>query len=89
MKTIATRHQSGAFVAADGDGNRHKVDGYDVSYSDDSGHKAAAIGLCRKMAWSGTLHGGHVMKGGKLVGMVWVFEDKRNTIEVKGCVRCK
>jgi hypothetical protein len=47
-----------------------------ISYEDD-GYKQAAIALCQKMNWHGTLTGGSVKDG-----YVFVFSDPTNAFEV-------
>ena len=76
MKAIQTRYHAptnvrGARISAfDSDKNRVSLP---YPYEDRSSlaHAAAAIALCKKMRWTGTLQGGYLPKG----DMVWVFLD--------------
>ena len=74
MKAITTKYygptntRGSRIVATDSDGNKATV-GYDHALNSEGNHKEAAIALCDKMSWSGTLHGGHTK-----AGMVFVFE---------------
>lgn len=61
-----------------------KVKAYDldgntitISYDDQDTYKQAAIALCEKMNWHGTLTGGSVKDG-----HVFVFSDPTNAFEV-------
>lgn len=71
MKAILTKYHGptntrGARISAtDGDGNRVTVP-YDHAARDP--HDAAALALCRKMGWLGTL-----AKGGTKTGNVYVW----------------
>ncbi len=76
MKVIYTKVRNGVVHAHDGDGNRARMSSYHLSTSFDEAHKEAARALCEKMGWKGTLIGGHTLKAGRTVGMVWVFDDK-------------
>ena len=60
IKTVyrgPTNSRGSRIIASDEDGNRvtipypHELSGMDV-------HAKAAVELCRKMKWTGTLHGG-------------------------------
>jgi hypothetical protein len=75
MKVIMTTNRGGVARATDNDGNRFQLSSFHLGY--DEGHRAACELLCRKMGWTGTYHGGYVLKAGNNVGMVWVPEDSR------------
>lgn len=49
------------YSATDGDGNRVIVGALDNLNSEDN-HKRAALALCEKMGWDGTLVGGYLHK---------------------------
>lgn len=48
-----------------------------ISYNDQESYKLAAIALCEKMNWHGTLTGGAVKDG-----YVFVFSDRANEFTV-------
>ena len=73
MKAIYTTNLGGVCRATDHDGNNYRESSYEYSY--DEAHYIAALGLCRKMNWTGVLQGSYVIKRGQNVGMVWVWED--------------
>lgn len=60
IKTVykgPTNTRGSRIVASDEDGNRVSLpNSYDVGGMDL--HAKAAVALCRKMGWTGTLHGG-------------------------------
>lgn len=80
MKSIVTKYngptdtKGSRITASDSDGNR-------VSISYDHGaknpHAEAALALCRKMGWKGTLQG-----GGMKNGEVFVFIDKESQYKI-------
>lgn len=76
MKTIQTRYlgptntRRSRIKVSDEDGNTMTLP-YDDSLNSNDIHKNAAVALCKKMDWIGTLHGGHCK-----AGMCWVFHDK-------------
>lgn len=84
-KAITTRYtvrrEKAGHVATDGDGNSVFVQqgSNDVEGIEDR-HCAAALALCVKMNWKGKLAGAHLLKGGKTVGMVWVWTDAATAI---------
>ena len=73
MKAITTKyigptdHKGSRISASDSDGNRVIVP-YRSEWDSEDNHGHAALSLCRKMGWAGTLVCGHI-KG----GMVFVF----------------
>lgn len=73
----ATNHKGSRIVASDGDGNR-KIVNLDSSLSSDRNHTRAAILLCQKMGWDGTLQSGTVLKNGREVMNVHVWEHEHN-----------
>lgn len=81
MKAIFTRNYSGTCSAHDGDGNRFRESSTGLSDYED-GHRAALVGLCRKMGWTGQYQGAHVVKGGVNKGMVWSPVDTKYSIDV-------
>ena len=63
-------------TANDGDGNRISITREGPENLEES-HKKAAIALCKKMGWTGTLQGGYTKDG-----MAWNFTKSRHlTIE--------
>ncbi len=80
MKSIETKYhgptnfKGARFTATDGD-NRVTV-GYDHALNADENHKAAAMALKTKLAWKGSMQGGHTK-----TGMVFVFADKELVIK--------
>ena len=74
MRTIRTKYfgAKGRIKADDGDGNSTYV--YQDGLNRADNHLKAAIALCKKMGWDGTLHGGHFKNE-----MFWVFEDEQLT----------
>jgi hypothetical protein len=78
MKAIVTKYiprtetKPSRVKASDSDNNS-----VIISYNDDSSHKEAAIALCQKMNWHGTLTGGGVKDG-----YVFVFSDPKNEFTV-------
>jgi hypothetical protein len=88
MKAITVaRYGQWKFKATDGDGNAAISADFD-GLSDDQRHDAAAVALCHKMRWAGSLTRGELLKGGRIVARVYVWSasDERNvtTITVKG-----
>ena len=83
MKAITTRfipcsNTRGSRVAAfDGDGNRVVLSKDDSLKRDDT-HRRAAVALCRKMGWSGTLVQGWLRRGEE----VFVFLSEQETFKV-------
>lgn len=75
MKAIVTKYHGptdrrGARISAsDEDGNRVMVP-YAHELSGELVHRQAAIALCEKMGWTGTLHAGSLGKG-----YVYVWSD--------------
>ncbi len=60
IKTVfkgATDTRGSRIIASDEDGNRVTI-GYPHELSGMDCHAKAAVALCLKMGWSGTLHGG-------------------------------
>ena len=84
MKAITTKYvgpgnvRGARIIADDGDGNRLIVP-YDHASS--TPHDDAAIALCRRMAWTGTLTRGTLMRGGREVGNVYVW-SRGGTLEI-------
>jgi hypothetical protein len=82
MKAITTRYngptntRGSRITATDEDGNRVSVS-YNDALNSEPNHAAAARKLCQKMDWRGNLTGGHTKHG-----MVWVWDDARNRIDV-------
>lgn len=76
MKAIVTKFhgpsnvKGSRYSATDEDGNRVIV-GADHSVHYESNHDAAALALCKKMGWRGTLQRGHVSTG---YVYVWISE---------------
>ena len=60
--------------ASDGDGNAVTMSWNSANNSEEN-HAAAARALCDKMEWSGELIGGTLVKGGRSVGMAWVWAN--------------
>lgn len=75
MKAIMTKYhgptntRGSRISASDGDGNRVTVP---FDYAARDPHDVAALALCRKMGWEGTL-----AKGGLASGNVYVFTSDR------------
>jgi len=75
MKAITTRYvgpgnvRGARIIACDMDGNRVTI-GYPHELSGEDVHRKAALALCDKMQWTGTLAGGGI-KG----GYAFVFVD--------------
>lgn len=82
MKAIITKFhgptntRGSRISATDSDGNRVMVSS-DHSLTSDGKHDAAALALCAKMKWHGTLQRGWI--GNQAV---YVFVDERSTITV-------
>lgn len=81
MKSITTKYHGATnfkpskFTATDGD-NRVTVS-YDFDLDADGNHRAAAIALCKKLGWHGTL-----AQGGGKTGDHFVFVDEQSTFKV-------
>ena len=79
MKAIKTKYLSatntrGSRISAmDSSGNNVTIS-YPLELSDMNAYAKAAIALCKKMGWTGTLHGGELSDG-----YVFVFAPKRIT----------
>jgi hypothetical protein len=88
MATIQTRYlgpttfKGSRVVADDGDGNRIILP-WRCHLNSEDNHKAAAIALCEKLGWGGTLQGSDIVRGGVCIGKVWVWLDKTCRIRVK------
>lgn len=87
MKAIVVKYHSpgyskgSRYSASDSDGNRVIVSSSSaLSYDDNKRH--AAIALCNKMKWTGTLHAGEAKIGGKYME-VFVWDNGDDRIEVK------
>jgi len=83
MKTVETTYHGptdcrGSRIIATDCGDHRIVCGYNFAINMEPNHAAAAIALCKKLGWAGTLQGGHTKHG-----MVWAFIDKGNQIKVK------
>ena len=82
MKAITTRYlgptnyRGSRIVASDEDGHRAFVS-YLCERSLDQNHDAAAISLCKKMAWYGTLVRGRIEHGN-----VYVFVEDDNQLRI-------
>lgn len=82
MKAIVTKFhgptdtKGSRFSASDEDGNRATVHA-DHALSGEENHDRAAIALCRKLGWKGTL-----VRGGLGHGHVYVWLDDREQITV-------
>jgi hypothetical protein len=80
MKSIVTNKKDGVCVATDNDGNSHREPSFE--YSTEEAHQQACIGLCKKIGWDGQLQGGHIIRKGRSVGMVWVWIDPKNQLTI-------
>jgi len=82
MKAICTKYHGPGNVrgsrisATDEDGNRVII-GYDSAMNSDENHRQAALALCAKMGWSGTL-----AEGALKSGYVYTFVEPRTTFAV-------
>lgn len=88
MKAIFTKYHGpgnvrGSYVEArDGEHNKARVP-YASHTSSEAAHDAAALALCRKLKWSGTLvRGGNGNKG---EGNVYVWLSPWDHMEVPAC----
>lgn len=87
MKAITTKYvgpsnvRGSRIIASDGDGHR-AITTYESALDSDANHAAAALKLCEKMEWGGTLVGGHSLRQGRSGVMVWVWQDEDLTYEV-------
>jgi hypothetical protein len=83
MKAITTTFhgptdfKGSRIIAKDSNENR-VILSYDHKQNSWGNHANAAITLCKKLRWGGTLYGGHVKKS-----MVWVFQDKFSMITIR------
>jgi hypothetical protein len=81
MKAIITKFhgptdtKGSRYSASDEDGNRATVHA-DHALNPEQNHDAAALALCRKMKWSGTL-----VRGDLGTGYVYVWADAREQVE--------
>jgi hypothetical protein len=82
MKAIRTKYHGPGNVrgsrisATDEDGNRVII-GYDSALNSDQNHRRAALTLCAKMGWTGTL-----AEGALSTGYVYVFVEPRSTFKI-------
>jgi len=82
MKAIITKYHGQGNVrgprisASDMDGNRVSIP-YPDHLPSDKAHNLAAITLCNKMNWHGTVYGGGIKSGN-----VYVFADEREKFAV-------
>jgi hypothetical protein len=74
MKAIETKYIGPSCVRGSRikafDGDNSITLSYDNGLNNEDNHKEAAIALCKKLGWHGSLQGGHTKKG-----MVWVWFD--------------
>ena len=83
MKAIKTTYsgptntRGSRITACDMDGNRITI-GYPYNFSGMDCHAKAAWALCKKMGWTGTLHGGALKRG-----YVFVFGNALGTYRIK------
>jgi hypothetical protein len=83
MKAITTKFhgptdtRGSRYTATDSDKNRVTVS-TDYALNSEGNHDAAALALCRKMGWTGTL-----VRGGLAKGNVYVFESQWERLEAK------
>ena len=84
MKAIRTKYHGPGNVrgsrvsATDEDGNKVII-GHDSALNSDQNHRRAALALCAKMDWHGTL-----AEGALGSGYVYVFVEPRTTFIAKG-----
>ena len=64
-----TNSRGSRIIADDGDRNRVTIP-YPYQLSGEAVHREAAIALCKKMGWAGTIYGGATAHG-----YVFVFND--------------
>jgi hypothetical protein len=87
MKSIQTKYvgpsnvRGSRVTADDGDGNRIVL-GWRSEWNSEQNHAEAAVTLCKRMGWGGRLQGGDTLKGGRTVGMVWVWVNKSEQIPI-------
>jgi len=82
MQTIITKYLGptdtlGSRISATSTSGQRIVVSRDYSLTTDHNHAKAAIALCRKLDWIGTLQGGDTK-----TGVAWVFVNVDNQIEV-------
>lgn len=88
MKTITTKYipatdtKGGRVKATDGDGNSLTLSWDNSLPRDEDNHQAAAVALCNKLDWHGTLQRGTLCNGGKCVASVFVFLNDRDQVTV-------
>jgi len=79
MKSIVTKYHGPGNVrgsrisATDSDKNRVSIP-IDPIWSTDTMHTQAAVALCRKMNWHGTLMAGYLKSGSQV--FVWINKDQ-------------
>lgn len=79
MKAIRTKYIGPSSVkgsrisASDGDGNRIII-GYKSELSSDENHAQAALALCAKLGWHGTLIEGSMVERGVCNGKFYVWD---------------
>jgi hypothetical protein len=82
MKAITTRYagptnsRGARIIATDEDGNRVTIP-YPHELDRDDGHTKAALALCTKMEWSGSL-----VRGGSKGGYVFVWLSEEEIVTV-------
>lgn len=88
MKTITTKYllpterHGGRIKATDNDGNSVTIDyPHEISGQEEK-HCAAAMELCGKMGWTGTMVGGYIK--GCQFAFVWIDAAGRSTYHVGG-----
>lgn len=88
MKAIRTRyigasnHHPARILVDDGDGNRLTVAADSVDYElsrREEGHVRAAMALCARMQWTGTLQGGY---HGQTRAFYWTFRSAKDRVPV-------
>lgn len=72
-----TNHRGSRLIADDGDGNRVTMP-YDCAEGRDERFTNAALALCRKMGWTGTLACGWLKNSA-----VFVFVAEHNVVKVE------
>ena len=80
MKAILTTFLGDCFVASDGD-NAVTVP-YDASLSTMDNHDAAAVALCHKLKWGGTLCRGGLRQDKQDIGNVYVWVNQVDVFDV-------
>jgi hypothetical protein len=82
MKAIfTTAHGAHRLRATDGDGNTVIVDRA-AELNLEAQHDAAALALCARMNWTGTLVKGHVLRAEANIGRVYVWSTSDTTLTV-------